>query len=90
MTYTLMDCATSNLVSGRVIQLDQELASSLGMEKVGLQTCLDELLTTGVPVAVIATDCASSIIGLMKNKYPQINHQHDLWHISKSIKKTQI
>ena len=82
-----MDCDTGNIVSGRVMQLGQESTSSVGMEKVGLQTCLKEILTAGVPVTAVTTDRSPSVIGLMKTKFSHINHQHDLWHISKSIKK---
>ena len=82
-----MDCDTGNIVSGRIMQLGQESTSSVGMEKVGLQTCLEEILTAGVPVTAVTTDHSPSVIGLMKTKFSHINHQHDLWHISKSIKK---
>ncbi len=52
-TYTLMDVDTNYVVCGRVVQLGQESQSSVGMERVGLETCLDELLAHDVSVAVV-------------------------------------
>ena len=86
-TYTLMDCDTNHVVISCIVQLGQELATSVGIEKVSFQSCLDELLEYGVLVTCVTTDRAPSIISLMKVKYSHIDHQHDLWHIAKSIKK---
>ena len=74
MMYTLMDCDTGNIVSGHVMQLGQESTSGIGMEKVGLQICLEEILTAGVPVTAVTTDRSPSVIGLMKTKFSHINH----------------
>ena len=84
MTYTLLDSDSGYVVMGRVVQLGQEASSSVGMEKVGLESCLDELLQFGVPVSVLTTDRSPSVIHLMKMKYSDVDHQHDIWHISKS------
>ena len=67
--------------------LGQESESSVGMEKVACESCLDELISYGVNITVLTTDRSSSIIGLMQHKYFSIDHQHDIWHIAKSIKK---
>ena len=86
-TYTLMDCETQYIICGRVVQLGQEAHSSVGMEKIGLKSCLDYVLHHSVPVTVLATDRSPSIINVMKTDYSHINHQHDIWHLSKSLKK---
>ncbi|KAJ8031903.1 hypothetical protein HOLleu_25262 [Holothuria leucospilota] len=40
-----------------------------------------------VPVAIVATDRHPGIRELMKDKYPQIGHEFDIWHLSKELKK---
>ena len=40
--------------------------------------------------SLVTTDRSPSVFGLMQEKYEVINHQHDLWHITKSIKKKLI
>ena len=72
---------------GRTMQLGQESESSVGMEKVACESCLDELINYEVNITVLTTDHSSSIIRLMQHKYFYINHQHDIWHIAKSVKK---
>jgi hypothetical protein len=86
-TYTTMDVDKNNVVTGRNLQLGQESASSVGMEVVGLESCLDEYDEYDIKIAVITTDRSPSVMGLMQTRYPSIDHQHDLWHIGKSIKK---
>ena len=41
----------------------------------------------GVNVAVLATDRHPQIKSMMKNKYPTVDHQFDVWHMAKSITK---
>ena len=86
MTYTLLDCDSNYVVMGRTMQLGQELESSVGMEKAALESCLDQLLGHGVPVTVLTIDRSPSIIGIMQSKYEEVYHQHDIWHIAKSLK----
>ena len=86
-TYTLLDCDSGYVVCGRVVQLGQETNSSVAMEKVGLQSCLDFVLNHGVSVTVLATDRSPSVIKKMKNDYSDIDHQYDIWHLAKSLKK---
>ena len=86
-TYTLMDYDSGYVVCGRVVQLGQEENSSVGMEKVGLKSCLEKVLSHEVPVSVLTTDRSPSVIKMMKTDFPEIDHQFDIWHLAKSIKK---
>lgn len=86
-TYTVMDYDSGYVVCGRVVQLGQEEKSSVGMEKVGLKSCLDEILSHEVSVSVLTTDRSPSVIKMMKAEFPKIDHQFDIWHLAKSIKK---
>ena len=86
-TYTLMDSDTGFVVMGRTMQLGQESESSVGMEAVALESTLDQLLAHEIPVSVLTTDRSPSVISLMRRKYNSVTHQHDIWHIAKSVKK---
>lgn len=87
-TYTMMDIDSGYVVCGRVVQIGQETNSSVMMEKVGFNSCLDCLIDHDISVSVVATDRSPSVIKEMKDNYPEIVHQHDVWHIAKSLKKS--
>ena len=57
------------------------------MEKEGLRRCLDKVLAQGVEINSIATDRHIGVASLMKKEYPFIDHQYDVWHMSKSVTK---
>lgn len=57
------------------------------MEKAGFNSCIDFLIDHGIPVTVITTDRSPSVIKEMKDNYPEIEHQFDIWHVAKSVKK---
>ena len=63
------------------------MGSSVTMEKEGLQCCLDNLLTQGVTITSIATDRHTGVASLMKNEYSLIDHQYDVWHMTKGVTK---
>lgn len=53
------------------------------METLGFQRALDYLLQAGVRVDVVTTDRSPSIKKLMREKYSDIQHQFDPWHVAK-------
>ena len=57
------------------------------MEKEGLRHCLDKVLAQGVEITSIATDRHVGVASLMKKEYSFIDHQCDVWHLSKSVTK---
>ena len=57
------------------------------MEKEGLRHCLEKLLVQGVDITSIATDRHTGVVSLMKKDYSLIDHQYDVWHMSKSVTK---
>lgn len=87
-TYTMMDIDSGYILCGRLVQLGQEASSSVQMEKVGFNSCINFLLDRNIDISVIATDRCPSIIKEIRDNYPEINHQHDVWHIAKSVKKS--
>jgi hypothetical protein len=80
-----MDQATSLIAIYQLVQVS-EVSSSVAMEKEGLICCLDRL-TSEFDIQTLATDRHLHIPALMKKSYPTINHQFDVWHVSKGITK---
>ena len=67
-----------------------EVSSSNAMENAGFKKSVSFVLEQGVKIDTIATDRHNTIASTMKKKFtPQnnINHQYDVWHMSKWLKK---
>ena len=84
-TYSVMEQTTSLIADFKLVQVN-ECSSSVAMEKEGLIRCLDQLIPE-LDIQTLATDRHPHIPALMRNSYPNINHQFDVWHVSKSITK---
>ena len=84
-TYTSME-ASSHAVVGILLAQVTGTTSSVAREKEGCRRSLDNLLQSGVEVAPMATDRHSEIWKKMREKY-DVNHQFDMWHLTKSITK---
>ena len=53
-----------------------------------MQRCLNHVLDElNLHIATLATDRHYAVMALMKASYPNINHQFDVWHLSKSVTK---
>ena len=85
-TYTMMLENTGEILHFHVLQVT-EASSSVAMEKEGFKRCLDDLLHLGFQFSSIATDRHLGIAALCHTAYPLINHQFDVWHVSKGIVK---
>lgn len=88
-TYSLMDMSTNKIVASSVVQVT-EASSSVTMEPLGFRRSVDFILSKDVKINIIATDRHPSITSIMKKDYKSIEHQHDVWHIVKSVKKKLI
>lgn len=87
-TYTLMDSARGLVVDFSVLSTaDPEVKSSNSMEPIGLQKCLENLKKLKINISVLATDRHPSIRKILREKYPTINHQFDVWHFVKNFIK---
>ena len=80
-----MDEDTGNLAF-EVTQVS-EVTSSNAMEKEGFSRCIELSEGKGVKISRVATDRYVSISSCMAKDYPHINHQHDVWHLSKWLVK---
>ena len=85
-TYTLMDDDTGDVVAFNVVQVS-EVTSSNAMEKEGFSRCIELLRSNNVTISRIATDRHVSISSSMNKDHPAINHQYDVWHLSKWVVK---
>ena len=85
-TYSLLDIETQHIVMDVVIKVT-ETGSSSKMEVLGFRKCLLYLLDQGFIIEVLTTDRHVQIRSIMSKEYSQIQHQFDVWHLCKSIKK---
>ena len=68
-----------------------EVTSSNRMEKEGFKRCIQDLAREEVTIKRIATDRHTSISSTMKKDHGEIDHQYDVWHLSKwVIKKAKV
>lgn len=88
-TYSLMDMSSNKIVTSNVVQVT-EASSSVTMEPLGFRRSVDYILSKEIKINIIATDRHPSITSIMKKDYKSIEHQHDVWHVVKSVKKKLI
>uniref|UniRef100_A0A803JQR1 THAP-type domain-containing protein n=1 Tax=Xenopus tropicalis TaxID=8364 RepID=A0A803JQR1_XENTR len=85
-TYSFSDLATNKIVDFEIVQRS-ETSSSNAMENVAFQRCLDRIIQEGIDVCVVATDKHPSIKKTLESDKYTINHQLDIWHYAKNIRK---
>ena len=57
------------------------------MEREGLKRCMENIDEKGRKIMVVATDRHVGIRADMKRNFTEVDHQFDVWHLSKSITK---
>ncbi|XP_019623411.1 PREDICTED: uncharacterized protein LOC109469344 isoform X2 [Branchiostoma belcheri] len=87
LSYTLMEETT-----GLILELVQvtETGTSQSMEKEGLDRCLTFLTDPegqDIDVQCVTTDRHRGVGALMKKEYRDIDHQFDVFHVYKNVKK---
>lgn len=84
-TYTGMEEETGLILHFELVQCT-EASSSPAMEKVGFERLVQAILDFEVIIGTMITDRSISIKALMKTKkYLHIDHQVDIWHITRGI-----
>ncbi|XP_057310004.1 uncharacterized protein LOC130648002 [Hydractinia symbiolongicarpus] len=86
-TYTLMSVDINKIIDFQVVHV-RTAGNSSRMEKWGLVTLLNKLRDHKVTVSALTTDRHVQIRAFMKKEHPEINHQFDVWHFGKSLKKS--
>lgn len=87
--YTMMNSLTDEIVDFEVVRKTQG-RSPLAMEKYGLRRCMDRLVDSGFDVAMFSSDGHVGIRKMLRVDYPGINHQYDVFHYFKSLRKKVI
>ncbi|KAK3107625.1 hypothetical protein FSP39_018614 [Pinctada imbricata] len=85
-TYTLLDQETGKIVDFDVIHVNEVNNKSTNMEKEGMKRSLERVISKA-SVCVLATDRHVQIGYSLRTEFPEITHQYDVWHVSKSISK---
>lgn len=86
LTYSFLDRVTNKVIAFSLVQVT-EAGNSNRMEKIGFAKTLNDLKTKGIIPTQITTDRHSQIRKYMREEEPKIEHQFDIWHFSKNIKK---
>ncbi len=87
-SYVLMDMATELIVDQQLVTVTETgKSNSVGMELLGFQRSLQFITDHGVTVTTVATDRHIGIRCYLRDNFPGIDHQFDVWHLAKSIVK---
>ena len=57
------------------------------MEPEGFRRLMERSVNWPFKITTIATDRHLSIAKEIANNHPNVNHQYDVWHVAKSIRK---
>ncbi|XP_068112055.1 uncharacterized protein [Hyperolius riggenbachi] len=82
--YTMMDLMSKKIVDFEVVQVTQ-CKSLAAMEKYGFEQCMSRVVENNIDIEHLATDRHVSIRKYMREKYPDIDHQFDVWHFAKNV-----
>ena len=86
LTYSFIDKSTNKIVAFSLTQV-MDTGNSNRMEKMGFKKALASLKNQGINLEQITTDRHTQIGKYMREEEPTINHQFDVWHFVKNIKK---
>ncbi len=86
-SYTIMDLKTSLILDQQLVVKTETANNSVAMEKEGLDRCLQFLDSRKIKIHTLATDRHVGVQSLLKEEYPKINHQFDVWHVKKNVCK---
>lgn len=88
-TVSAMDLDKKTILTANPVEItDPSSTSSSGMEKEGLKQILTQLIDDDqVRVEVLCTDQSSSVMTMVEDEFPLLDHQLDVWHLSKNFKR---
>lgn len=83
VTYTIMNVKTKHILN--FVTLQRGMVEG-DLEKAACEKALDEI-TTKLKVKLFLSDRHRGVGVLLRTKYPDIQHEFDVWHLSKSLLK---
>ena len=87
-SYSLMDMSSLLIVDQQLVALSEPIIqNSVSMEKEALDRSLQFLISSGLKIHTLATDRHTGVQSLLKENYPDIKHQFDVWHVAKNVTK---
>ncbi|XP_052242828.1 uncharacterized protein LOC127852858 isoform X1 [Dreissena polymorpha] len=86
-SYTMMEYDSKKILTLRTLDKRSTDRKSTNMEKVGFEQAIQELTDNNIAVEEVVTDAHLGIGSIMKKKYPEIKHSHDIWHAAKNLGK---
>ena len=86
LTYSFLDQKTGKVVAMSLTQVT-EAGNSNRMEKYGFKKVLKEMKDEQIKVSQLTTDRHIQIKKYLREEETEINHQFDVWHFGKNIKK---
>ncbi|XP_033116607.1 uncharacterized protein LOC117116642 [Anneissia japonica] len=79
---------TDIILASKTLSVDEtDVKNSHHLENEGLKRCLNELKDHQVSIHTLATDRHPMVNKTMREQYRQINHEFDIWHRAKSLRK---
>lgn len=85
-TYTLLDTASNLIIAQQSVKVT-EVNNSYWLEVEGARRCLQTVDSCDIKVAVLATDRHSGVRKMIREEWSHIEHEYDLWHVCKGLKK---
>nr|XP_011431619.2 uncharacterized protein LOC105331212 [Crassostrea gigas] len=85
-TYSLLEMETQEIVAFVNIKVT-ETDSLSKMEVEGFRKCMLYLIEKGFRIEILATARHDQIESLVTKEFPEIDHQFDVWHLEKWVRK---
>ncbi|XP_063294799.1 uncharacterized protein LOC134579437 [Pelobates fuscus] len=85
-TYALREETTQKIIESNTIQVSEK-SSSVAMASTAFTMCMDHTLAEKLLIAILVTDKQLSIQKILQEKYKKINHQFDVLHYCKKLRR---
>lgn len=85
-TYTLMNDKNDEIIDFFIAHVGNT-TNSQNLEKYGLAYLLEYLTNNNISIHILTTDQHLQIRKFLKDNYPAILHQFDIWHRAKNLRK---
>ncbi|KAM4617347.1 uncharacterized protein O3C94_021387 [Discoglossus pictus] len=85
-TYALLEDTSKKIIDYSTVQVSGK-NSSMATESKAFRRCLNNVISEGLLVHILATDLHVGIKKIMRKEYSAIFHQFDVWNYSESIRK---